>query len=132
MRHQDHWLQAFTLMPRASAAGNIAAPAQEMALRTHHNDETIWFDFGASDNAASELVAGERDEVGERVADGSGKATQVRFHDGEQQQHPHTSSVGEGCTSPAPPLPAGNGSGLYELFDAERIVQLNDADRNGR
>ena len=33
------------------------------------------------------------------------------------------------CT-PAPPLPVGTGSGLYAVFDADRIAQLNDSARN--
>ena len=92
--HQDHWLQAFTYV--GSAEVKVAA-GESVAVRTHHNDETIWFDLD-----------------GERSAGDAEASSSERYSEG----------------APAPPLPEGGGSGLYDVCSAERIAQMNQRHRN--
>ena len=108
--HQDHWLQAFTIIPPSSPHAHIdnVDDGRVIGLRTFQNDETIWFELrppsssAASSSSASIL---------------SSAASSSPF------------------SSPAPPpqcppLPAGNGSGLYEMFDSEWVERMNDTRRS--
>ena len=108
--HQDHWLQAFTIIPPSSPHAHIdnVDDGRMVGLRTFQNDETIWFELRPPSSSAA-----------------SSSSTSIL------SSAASSSASSSSAPSPqCPPLPAGNGSGLYEMFDSEWVERMNDTHRS--
>lgn len=54
LSHQDHWLQAFTLLPQALHVDPAASP--KISLNLYQDDRCIWFDIASDSKKDKEIV----------------------------------------------------------------------------
>ena len=114
LAHQDHWVQAYTLVGATDGGGVacVVATGDNVTLDANHDDRTVW--FGRPQVVAAELTP----EAACAIPDGSG-ATVASLTS--------AAAAAVGSTSVARASAA-----LCDLFDAERVALLNDVKRNTR
>ena len=124
--HQDHWLQAWTDLRRGRDAPMVVSTGQRVAVRAHHNDETIWFtlaNVGCDSPSAAGVEDGALTVPPPQGIRDAGAKTAHAAHTAQASQARSEQQLG-GYSSALRPA-----ARLEDSFDTERVAQLNDAVR---